>query len=93
MTIALYYPEGYRFTYNPRSDDFAIFDGYEDEYLEMKEKYAGPDELIKLFQSQPKHDSALGSMGMMIAVIGLITYFYPDMFYAIRSRRKFYIPS
>lgn len=59
----------------------------------MKEKYTGPDELIKILQTQPKHEGALGLMGMMIAGIGLITYFYPDMFYAIRSRRKFYIPS
>lgn len=61
--------------------------------MEIKEKYADPDELVKILQSQPKHEGALGFMEMMIAGIGPITYFYPDMFYAIRSRRKFYILS
>lgn len=94
-TITLYYPEGYRFTYDPYTDDSAVFDGDNDEYLQLKEKYANPDELIKILRSQPKREGALGFMGIMFLGIGIIYCFYPNMFYAIRGRgqSQFRVPS
>ncbi len=58
----------------------------------MKEKYAGPDELIKILQSQPKHEGALGFMEMMIAVIGLITYFILICFTLFVQDENFIFP-
>ncbi len=94
-TITLYYPEGYRFTYDSYADNSPVFDGDKDEYLKLKEKYVDPEELIKILRSQPKNEGILGFMGIMLLGIGVIYYFYPNMFYAIRGRGKsqFRVPS
>lgn len=89
-TISLTYPEGYKFTYESDIDRFTGFD--EDEYIKVKEKYVDPMELVKILRSQPKRAGILGFLGIMVLGMGVIIYFYPDMFYAIRSRGRFRIP-
>ncbi|MFT4105626.1 MAG: hypothetical protein QM657_07695 [Lacrimispora sp.] len=91
--ISLYYPEGYRFTYDSYLERFTGFD--EEEYQDAKEKYVDPEELVRILDSQPKREGVLGFIGMMLLAYGFAIYFYPDMFYTIRGlwKSQFLIPS